>query len=389
MASKDCAAEVPEKVLAIVDKIKAEIGNVCSTSVKPFGSHSGYVAQLFVVKLSHEDGSETDGVLKAVFNDAGVVISKQYDLAREGMFYKWRMETSSGDVFDSITPTTYYAEGDFESGTKVVLMENLTLQNGVESGMFFGKASLHNWARDIDAATPGVSAETITRLAFVKAAKFHAKYWNDMSLVSQDWLIDAKEVIGENRDKWQKKMDHFAEGWAKARDPETMDPHMVACIDASIANISWDAHQAELKKGWTLIHGDYHPGNMLYLPGNENRTGDLRIVDWEAVTLGSGPRDIGQYMLSHASPEFRRSCEKGLVEAYWEALRAASPGSVAPMTLSECWASYKRNGIARWITLLIMMQPIVPADALTFFYGQVTPFLRDHFPQPSDTPQPL
>ena len=45
---------------------------------------------------------------------------------------------------------------------------------------------------------------------------------------------------------------------------------------------------------------------------------DLILLDWEMVGVGSGPQDIGQYMISHTAPEERRANEKMLVEHYYK-----------------------------------------------------------------------
>eukprot|EP00287_Rhodomonas_sp_CCMP768_P024463 CAMPEP_0202849904 /NCGR_PEP_ID=MMETSP1389-20130828/82150_1 /ASSEMBLY_ACC=CAM_ASM_000865 /TAXON_ID=302021 /ORGANISM="Rhodomonas sp., Strain CCMP768" /LENGTH=51 /DNA_ID=CAMNT_0049528015 /DNA_START=1 /DNA_END=152 /DNA_ORIENTATION=- len=38
--------------------------------------------------------------------------------------------------------------------------------------------------------------------------------------------------------------------------------------------------------------------------------GSLKLIDWEMVGVGSGPQDLAQYMISHATPALRQECEK-------------------------------------------------------------------------------
>jgi len=56
--------------------------------------------------------------------------------------------------------------------------------------------------------------------------------------------------------------------------------------------------------------------------------GRLALVDWEAVAVGSGPQDLGQFMISHASPAARRALAPGALRSYAAALTAAGCAGV-------------------------------------------------------------
>lgn len=56
--------------------------------------------------------------------------------------------------------------------------------------------------------------------------------------------------------------------------------------------------------------------------------GRLALVDWEAVAVGSGPQDLGQFMISHASPAARRALAPGALRSYAAALTAAGCAEV-------------------------------------------------------------
>ena len=40
----------------------------------------------------------------------------------------------------------------------------------------------------------------------------------------------------------------------------------------------------------------------------------LLLLDWENVGIGSGPQEIGQYLISHMDPSLRAQVEREIVE---------------------------------------------------------------------------
>ena len=40
----------------------------------------------------------------------------------------------------------------------------------------------------------------------------------------------------------------------------------------------------------------------------------LLLLDWENVGIGSGPQEIGQYLISHMDPSLRAQVEREVVE---------------------------------------------------------------------------
>ena len=47
--------------------------------------------------------------------------------------------------------------------------------------------------------------------------------------------------------------------------------------------------------------------------GEKHIDAELKLLDFETVGLGSGPQDIGQYLISNISPEKRRELEPSIV----------------------------------------------------------------------------
>ena len=107
------------------------------------------------------------------------------------------------------------------------------------------------------------------------------------------------------------------------------------------------------------------------------------------VGVGSGPQDIGQYMISHTAPEERRANEKMLVEHYYEVLFAAIPSDSASasasgsersstLTWELCWREYVHGGVERWVWLLALIAGTCPDVLTQYFHNQVEAFALDH-----------
>ena len=141
-------------------------------------------------------------------------------------------------------------------------------------------------------------------------------------------------------------------------------------VDKAVAGISWDAQLQRLNvkdSQWTLCHGDFWPGNVMWMTNEDEgcvtrekrSSSPIRFIDWEMVGVGSGPQDLGQYVISNMDPGERRQCERHLVEAYYKELmeysRQHDEGTTAlsSYTWDECWYEYRVGGFERWIWFLV------------------------------------
>ena len=87
------------------------------------------------------------------------------------------------------------------------------------------------------------------------------------------------------------------------------DPLVREAIEAPIKGISWEAQLERLhtKGQWTIVLGDCWPRNLMWVTSNcqgddEKVDSAIKLLDREMVGLGSGPQDLGQYMLSNMDP---------------------------------------------------------------------------------------
>jgi hypothetical protein len=348
-------------------------------------------------------------------NTGGDPLSLSLGLAREALFYKHL----APKVKDVAIPKIYYSHGDWTTGEKVVVMEDLSSSKGsgsnnnnnnnnnnsfIDSGILFGPGNPNNWNRDLkdciakayhtnndeDGAQQPPSAEQVAHATFQAIAKVHATFWKDATLLEDhEWLRGANWVQGKDEASWEASQGYIQGIYQAGIDDSVQwDPLVKATIDHAMAGISWGNQLKRLNTNenthWTLVHGDFWPGNILVSTKDCN---DLRMLDWEMTGLGSGPQDLGQYVLSNMDVQERRDCEERLVKDYYDELVR---NGVENLTWEECWNEYRIGGVERWLWFLVyfcgQQGPLL--KWAQFFHDQIAAFLKDHDLKPSDFVQP-
>lgn len=177
------------------------------------------------------------------------------------------------------------------------------------------------------------------------------------------------------------------------------DANVRAAVEKAVKGISWEAQMKRLHVdgNYTLVHGDCWPGNFMW---NTKENDSIRIIDWEMVGLGSGPQDLGQYVISNMDPTERKECEEDLIDAYIDEfirtrmlVDTSDPSchdiSRDSKAMKEyCWHEYKIGGVERWIWFLVYFVGNELYDMAQFFHDQLTCFLRDHGLPEYDITQP-
>jgi len=236
------------------------------------------------------------------------------------------------------------------------------------------------------------SARDVAAAAFAAAARMHATFWGQERLLSLKYLRGVGWAQGRDEALWQQAQETAVKGWESAKQDMTSgspriqwNEAVVAAIDASLSKISWVDFQKEFQsRPWTLVHGDFHPANMLWLPSAGPGEAPLRVVDWEMVGLGSGPQDLGQYVISHMDPALRRQEERGLIEGYHKALTAQG----VSISLEQCWDEYVKGGAGRWLWFIPVLLQMVPPKMVQFLHNQLAEFLKDHGIDATNAPMP-
>ncbi|KAF4652872.1 hypothetical protein FOL47_010812, partial [Perkinsus chesapeaki] len=217
----------------------------------------------------------------------------------------------------------------------------------------------------LDRLLTPAGAKTIVQEVMLVAARIHAKYWGatpstlaKSSLGKYSWLKGYDYIQGRSRGMYEYCKNNISACWdeVKAAISEgrlgdrqyeiKWSPELVKFIDKAIEDSTWDAYQKYLKTHkhpLTLVHGDYHAGNQLWV----EKTKKLYTVDWSAVSVGEGPADLAGYFFFPHTARYRQ-WESELISIYWNELRRQGVNH-SSYPLSMCREAYVRGGIDRGI----------------------------------------
>lgn len=358
-------------------------------------------------------------------SDSSRATTKQVGLNREARFARdmaLQKLICPDTPQDTMFPFFIGAHNDDEVGSKVVVMGDLTLNtaaklnlpdgtpipfearyNGVQAGYFFGGTSVHNWGKDLAAITagfPGVTERDVSIRAASEAANLHGNFWRVSPIRLSDlkdpeadvsgerpWLRASDWILkGENQASYQIYTDLAVNAWKKfLAANETNDvkvaPQLAAMMDVVLGNSSFQRFTELMHKGpcgYTIVHGDFHPANTMVVSLGEGKW-DLVLLDWEVVGVGSGPQELGQFLISHTSPASRGPYFKEMVSTYVRDFTATvGPDTVAP---SEADITHELvyGGLGRWVWLLAYIAGSgAPAVVTQFFHDQVWHFMEEH-----------
>ncbi|KJE96915.1 hypothetical protein CAOG_07163 [Capsaspora owczarzaki ATCC 30864] len=350
----------------------------------------------------------------------GAEQSRALGLAREADFYT--LLAPAIDPECAFIPRVYYASGDRDAtGLKTIVMEDLALKGGVQSGYFFGNNSMLNWGKDLATLTlpfPTVTEREVTIRAFEQAADLHASFWCDSDRLlrnqspERQFLRAAPWIAGSNepadRESFATSVQTARAGWDKfmAEEPRPFTPHplVVRLMEHCLGAANYDVYTRMWKSSsslsssssgglpFTVVQGDAHPANMMVVRAPQRASGwDLVMLDWEVVGVGSGPQDLGQFAISHAAPALRRSYEREAVAVYHARLNSQLEHKAAAAGLPHTsvsadfvWREYVEGGLCRWVWLLGLLVGFpLPAPARQYFHDQVLAFCQDHAPDPT------
>lgn len=343
-------------------------------------------------------GQENKTLVIKQVPEQGRTLSVQLGLAREALFY----HHFSSNLPRESTPKIYYSCGNFETGEKCIIMEDV--QDAVDSGILFGPGNPNNWNRNLrdmiskfgwnDGNSPPPGSREVALVTFREIAKIHARFWkNDMELLGSDktWLRGQEWLQGKGRGSWEASQNLVRTFWQTHLEAETnsdepiiqWDANVRKAVEKAVTGISWEAQLKRLnvEGHYTLVHGDFWPGNVLWMT---NETNKIKLLDWEMVGLGSGPQDLGQYVISNMDPAERRGCERELIEDYHQELRKHT----IDCSFGYCWREYQVGGVERWLWFLVYFLGNGMTKWAQFFHNQISSFMADHGLSADDITQP-
>mmetsp|Transcript_30458 Transcript_30458/g.96861 ORF Transcript_30458/g.96861 Transcript_30458/m.96861 type:complete len:397 (+) Transcript_30458:3-1193(+) len=378
---------------ALGERMGKEVVEASIRDQEKMGGLSGEFKFIDVVLAS---GEKLALVLKSAAENALGANRVTMGCSREAFFYR-----EFGDELAEVAnlPRCFYADGCLETGALTLLLE--CLEGAVPSGVFFGPGNPNNWGvkdKLAEMCVGNPSAQEVTDLHFALYARLHAAYWQSAELLEKPWLRATDWMRGEGEASWNAAQEMARGAWGKCKAaidageaPIQWDAHVVACLDVSFARATWENYQAELKtRPFSLVHGDAHPHNALWVEQRTERA-RLALIDFEMVGVGSPSQELGQYVISHMTPEVRRDGERARVERYHAELHAALhrrglEAEASAFGLEASWAEYIAGGFGRWAWFLPLFM-LMPQMA-QFFHDQLSAFAHDHLPDASTAPMP-
>ena len=196
------------------------------------------------------------------------------------------------------TPRCHHADIDPASGVFVLLLEDMGAAR-VPEGF-------------------ATSIEDV-ELAVRNLAPFHAKWWNHARLRE----LECLHCPGGPSDAVFMAQAKFALAAAlpaaRSRFGEDLPATLVTIAEHLQANFDslMEARRHASRDSITLVHGDYHPG-QLFFP--TERGGRFAVFDWQTVSAGSGGDDLARIIATGLTSEQRETCDRRLIELYHELL---------------------------------------------------------------------
>jgi len=360
-------------------------------------------------------------ILKAVAKDR-LGTSLQHGLTREVELYKRVMADGNSGHSDknvegvdsiflqSVAPTVIACEADMTTGAKRVVLQDLSKEM-FESGAVIGKKHTPlNFNKDVDAilqsrypcSNPPPQEEMVVE-AFLVAARLHKAHWNQKKLLQHAWLRNAdiyQAALGTNEtnsppSRFEQTMQYLRHEWTHNIRPSMIlqdngdlidsddgglcfSKRVVELLDMATSHerVQWKYHRSKMAKGnFTMIHGDFHPGNLMI----STETNTITLLDFEMVGVGMGPQDCAQLVMSHLPPDCFGHAAEVALSAYYRELTSGSNGvDAATYTFDQCLGEYTDEGLGKWLWFLIILKNVMPPPMISYFAAQVDAFATHH-----------
>ena len=280
---------------------------VVNHSIKPLaiGIGSANIKRINLEYDFPEDGALSSMIAKFVSVRKKPHADKLKDFSdREIKFYQ-HFDSNSGIS----TPQCFYAEIDKESGDYLLLMEDMSK---CRVGDLSGKLE------DVEVAIENL-------------ARFHAKWWNSEKLNEMPWGTLFSSVPGNNEGLFETFVDSLLQIKEIYRNkiPETF-----RLVADRLQNIEVSIFTDD---SLTLVHGDYHPGNIFFQSNNEGR---FAVFDWEAVHNGCAGQDLVPITTLGLTKEQRELHQNSLVKLYHKTLLE---NVAIEYSLDQCWDNIRRG----------------------------------------------
>lgn len=234
------------------------------------------------------------------------------------------------------TPRCFHADIDRLSGVFVLLLEDMID------------------CRMTDGIAPSVED---AELAVRYLAPFHAKWWNHARLRDLEFLnypgSPAYAVfMAQGRGALAAALPE-----ARQRFGSKLPPTLVAVAERVLANfdVAIEARHQNAQDAVTLVHGDFHPGQIFF---PSDRGGRFAVFDWQTVSAGNGGDDLARIIATGLSIEQRQVADGRLIELYHALL---VENGVRGYDLEQCRDGFRQGLLMSAVVNVIAGASIDPA----------------------------
>jgi hypothetical protein len=196
----------PKWIQAVTDIqcVSCSATDISNETRKSHGDAKDGATLRLKLESTEQDEQIIPSLIVKQVTERGMALAQSLGLAREAHFYSHLCNELPQNLF----PKIYYSYGDFKTGKKVIIMEDI--HNAIDSGVLFGTGNPNNWKRDIKAisskaGSPPPSSEHVAMVTFREMARIHAVYWRCETLLSPEkiWLRGQEWLQGKGRKSWE------------------------------------------------------------------------------------------------------------------------------------------------------------------------------------------
>ncbi len=259
------------------------------------GPGLGFTGQVFRLRLAYEGPSNAApdrliAKLAAPPGSARGLMNEFGGYEREVRFYTGFAADAGLPV-----PACYYAATDGKDGTCAILLEDLKPARVGDQ---------------VAGATPDEAMFVVETLA-----RFHARWWNDQSLLGQPWLMPSRAIGERLPELFQQGLTPIREQLGD-RYPDVFD--LLRRIEKIVPALASEFATRMPPRPFTLTHGDVRLDNLLF-PSQEG--GRFAVLDWQGVSVGSPANELAYWLILSVPAEVRRQHEPALLARYHSVLR--------------------------------------------------------------------
>jgi hypothetical protein len=189
----------------------------------------------------------------------------------------------------------------------------------------------HAHMRDMHDGSP-----SDVELAVRYLAKFHARWWGRKTELKGIESENAPELLERRIQKVNRAFQRVGEKFRQDFGEESFGIVRL-WLDHAPGLAEYSRYRL-----LTMCHGSFHRGQILFPDtGNES----FYVIDWQSVSIDSGPIDLARLIVSGLLPGQRREHEERFVKLYHDLLQ---DNGVTNYPLEELWNDY-RMGVVNLI----------------------------------------